>query len=104
MNIDKTVDLWFGVIKPKLPLGEDSGSSNWDKRMVMYLSREILDRWREEANVLAEGDKEAAKAAFKTTYAKRKVLAQGAIVAVIELIKSVGEGTQLPEQFRELMN
>lgn len=90
----RTAALWRDVVleKVKAPLLDE------DLAMVELLTLLTLQRWRQ----LAESEADPALA-FRSLYLENKTRAQGAIVAVVELMKAVADAKPLPDQFKEMM-
>lgn len=107
-SMNEVVSHWSSVIEPKLPshaMADRKGhyTSTVNKNLVGELARDTLHRWREAADREADGNKVEADRIFKIMYAERKTQAQGVIVAIVELIEAIGDGRELPEQFKGLM-
>lgn len=90
----RTALLWRDVVSEKMdaPLLEE------DLDMVDFLTWQTLRRWQQ----LVEGEDDPALA-FRELYAKNKTLAQGAIIAVVEVMKAISEAKPLPGHFKEMM-
>ena len=99
MDPDGVSTLWMNAIEDKM--GEISEE---DKTLVKALSMNVLARWSLRAADLSEGEIAHQAMLFKTMYADNKRLAQAVIAAILELVKAVGEGQQLPEPYRGLIH
>lgn len=105
-SLDEIADHWWTmIVRPKM-----RGNHNEHTRvLVLRLARDILGRWRALAESSAQDDgikdmsANDVNAAFQIIYAENKTRAQGAIVAIVELVDAVGHCSELPKQFQELM-
>ena len=111
-SINEVAEHWLGVIESKLP---SPAVQDHTKALVLVLAREVLNRWREASFEEVDGTPPApnyvagtpyvdnANAIFQTIYAQHKTDAQGAIIAIVELMEAIGNRRELPEQFKGLM-
>jgi len=92
MSDQRTAEEWCEDVRGKI-------GDYHDADLVKRLALEILDRWRREA-----GKMEDPALGFREMYLNNKVKAQGAIVAIVELVQAVGQGKALPKTFEGLLN
>lgn len=77
------------------------GISPDDAALIMRLASAITKRWRDRAN--AESHPVHAESRFEELYRANERNAKGAIVAILELVKTVGDGQPLLAQYEELL-
>jgi len=69
-----------------------------------WLSAQMLLRWKTVIiNRIEQGEKLDPETEFDKLVEDNKVLAQGAIVAIMELIQSIGNGEGVPQKYKELL-
>ena len=88
----KAIEEWFNAVGAKVEV------TNGDAALIRHLAIEILERWKGQAEASADPEK-----AFSGLYKEHKEKAQGAIVAIIELVHAVGDGKAMPGTFKRLM-
>ncbi len=90
-NWYKPVSLWPHVIIDAASIDIDPG----DAELIMRLAGDIMDRWR----VLSDDD----AVEFERLYKANEHNAKAVIVAILELVKTVGAGKPLLSQYEELL-
>ena len=90
MNTTETAEFWVKVIGDRLENIADD-----DKALAERLATAVISRWQAKAQreALKDAGGASVEDRFKTLYAQHKESAQGAIVAMIEMIRAIGEGT-----------
>jgi hypothetical protein len=81
---------WLGIVETKVgPLSEA------DRALVERVAENIATRWGVKAY---EEDPDSPDVKFKTLYATHKDRAQAWIVAIVEMVRALGDGE--PERFQ----
>lgn len=90
MNTKETAEFWVKLVSDKIENVADE-----DRQLAETLATAVISRWQDKAKRDALKDAQGATVEdrFKTLYAQHKESAQGAIVAMIEMIRAIGEGT-----------
>jgi len=91
MTTEEIVKLWTSTIGGKTGLKEPPAA---DLALIASVVTNIVERWRNKTR-----DEEDADAAFKTLYMKHKDRAQAWTVAIVEMVRAVGDGE--PERFEQ---
>jgi hypothetical protein len=99
VNEERTAEMWLRLVSEKVGKLERP-----DTELVMGLALNILARWKAEAHLRSEAEGGSPEDVFKILYADRKAKAQGVIVAIVEVVRSVGIGGNPEAMLREKLN
>lgn len=91
MTTEEIVKLWTSTIGARAGVKEPPAA---DMALIASVVTNIVARWRDKTS-----DEDDPDAAFKTLYMKHKDRAQAWTVAIVEMVRAIGDGE--PERFEQ---
>jgi hypothetical protein len=87
LNTKEAAEFWVGIIGDRIENVADE-----DRELAESLSVAVISRWQAKAQREGGAQGATVEDRFKTLYAQHKESAQGAIVAIIEMVRAIGNG------------